>query len=204
MDSKTEQSRARYNQIAHQYDESFDGRFTLSYNKHLYHYVLLKDNDSVLDVACGNGRLLSMLSQKASIKAYGIDVSEEMIIAAQNYLDDVVFTVCPADSISFAGDMFDLVTVCCAFHHFSKPDDFMSEAYRVLKENGKLVIADPSPFPVMRWIENLIIPRMKMGDVRMYKTEELLGFFKAAGFENISYIKKGAMVIAEGTKTSHQ
>lgn len=200
MDSKTEQSRARYNQIAREYDESFDGKFTLSYNRYLCDNVTLKDDDSVLDVACGNGRLLGMLSQKARIKAYGIDVSEEMILAAQHNFKDAVFKVCPADHISFADDMFDLVTVCCAFHHFSEPDAFMKEAYRVLKKNGTLAMAELSPVAIVRWIDNLIIPRMKMGDVRIYKLNELHGFFENAGFTNISHIKKGSKIIIQGIK----
>jgi ubiquinone/menaquinone biosynthesis C-methylase UbiE len=200
VDNKTEQSRTRYNQIAHEYDQSFDGKFTLPYNQLICDHVTLKNNESVLDAACGNGRLLRMLSQKARIDAYGIDISEEMIAAAKNSYKDAVFNVRPADSTGFPEDKFDLVTVCCAFHHFSKPDAFMREAYRILRENGKLVIADPSPSPVIRWIENMIIPRLKMGDVRMYGIGELLNFFKKAGFENISSTKVGSMVIVEGVK----
>lgn len=200
MDKKTEQSRARYNQIAHQYDTSFDGQFTLSFNQYLYEHVTLKDSDAVLDVACGNGRLLGMLSRKARINAYGIDVSEEMIIAAQHSMKEAVFSVCPADSLGYADDMFDLVTVCCAFHHFSKPDAFMREAYRVLKKNGMLAIAELSPAPVVRWIDNLLIPRMKMGDVKIYKDNELHRFFENAGYANISHIKEGGKIIIQGIK----
>ncbi len=200
MDNKTEQSRVRYNEIAQAYDESFDGKFTLSYNGYLCDHVTLKDDDSVLDVACGNGRLLSMLSQKASIKAYGIDVSEEMILAAQHNIKDAELKVCPADNISFANGMFDLVTVCCAFHHFSEPDAFMKEAYRVLKKNGTLAMAELSPVAIVRWIDNLIIPHMKMGDVKIYKMSELHGFFKNAGFTNISHIKEGSKIVIHGIK----
>jgi ubiquinone/menaquinone biosynthesis C-methylase UbiE len=164
----------------------------------LYDHLSLADKDSVLDVACGNGRLLRMLSQKARINAHGIDVSEEMITAAQSGLKDAVFRVSSAEKMDFPECSFDFVTVCCAFHHFTKPDAFMNEAYRVLKGNGKLVIAELSPAPVIRWIENLIIPRMNMGDVRLYRIKELYEFFKKAGFNNITHIKKRSMVIIEG------
>lgn len=200
MDIKTEQSRNRYNQIADNYDESFDGRFTQPYNQFLCDYLPLVNGDSVLDVACGNGRLLRMFSQKAHINAYGIDVSEEMITAAQKVHQDAVYRVSFADSIDFPDNTFDYVTVCCAFHHFTKPDAFMKEAFRVLKRNGMLCISDPSPVAVIRWIENLIIPLMKMGDVRLYKISEFYRFFKQSGFEKVSHLLKNGMITIAGRK----
>lgn len=200
MDNKTEQSRSRYNQLADEYDDSFDGRFTLPFNQFLFDYVSVTDTDSVLDVACGNGRLLRMLSKKARINAYGVDVSEEMIAAAKRDQPDAVCCVSPADKLSFSDCSFEFVTVCCAFHHFTKPDAFMKEAYRVLKSEGKLIIAELSPAAVIRCIDNLIIPRMNMGDVRIYRLKELYEFFKKAGFDDMYHIKKRNMVIIEGTK----
>jgi ubiquinone/menaquinone biosynthesis C-methylase UbiE len=200
VDQKTEQSRSRYNRIAHEYEDTYDGRFTQPYNQFLSDRLALHDNDSVLDVACGNGRLLRMLAAKAHINAFGIDVSEEMITAAQSLQEEAVFRISPADAISFSDGMFDYVTVCCAFHHFSKPGAFAEEAWRVLKSSGTLAIADPLPSAFIRWIDNLLIPRMNMGDVRLYSIKELYAFLEKAGFENISHTRKRGMVIVEGTK----
>lgn len=200
MDNKTEESRSRYNQIAKEYEDSFDGRFTLQYNQFICDHLALLDNDSVLDVACGNGRLLRMLSKKARINAYGIDVSEEMITSAQSLYKEADFRVSPAEKMAFPDCTFDFVTVCCAFHHFTRPDAFLKEANRVLKCKGKLVVADPSPAAVVRWLENLIIPHMKMGDVRIYSTKELNKFFEDAGFKSVSHVKKNSMAIVEGIK----
>ncbi len=200
MDNKTEESRTRYNKLADQYEESFDGKFTLQFNQFICDYLKLRDNDSVLDIACGNGRLLRMLSKKARINSYGADVSEEMVTAAQSLYKEASFRVSPADNIDFPDCSFDYVTVCCAFHHFTKPEAFAKEAYRVLKSQGKLVIADPSSVAVIRWIENLIIPYVKTGDVKLYSTKELYKFFEDAGFKNITHVKKNGMVIVEGTK----
>ncbi len=202
MDIKTEQSRSRYNQIADKYDDSFDGRFTQPFNKFLHDYLPVANCDSVLDVACGNGRLLRMLSRKAHINAYGVDVSEEMMETAKRDQPDAVFCVSPADKLSFSDCSFEFVTVCCAFHHFTKPDAFMKEAYRVLKSEGKLAIAELAPVAVIRWLDNLFIPRMNMGDVKIYKIKELYVFFKKAGFNNVNHVKKRNMVIVEGTKSS--
>jgi Methylase involved in ubiquinone/menaquinone biosynthesis len=200
VDKKTEQSRSRYNLLAQQYDDSFDGKFTLPFNQYLCDNIALSDNCSVLDVACGNGRLLKMLSKKARIRAFGIDVSEEMVTAAQSSFKDATFRVSPADKIDFPDSSFDFITVCCAFHHFTKPAVFLKEASRVLKNDGRLVIADPSPITIVRWIQNLVIPFMNMGDVKIYTVKELYKFYTEAGFKSISHAKKSDMVVIEGLK----
>jgi len=200
VDKKTEQSRSHYNQLAQTYDSSAEGRYTLPFNQYVCDHLPLADKDAVLDVACGNGRLLRMLSRKACITACGIDVSEEMIAAAQNLYQEASFHISPAETLCFSDDSFDYVTTCCAFHHFKSPDAFLREAYRVLKRNGKLVIADPSPAVVVRWLENLIIPCMNTGDIRIYSAKELYLFFHKAGFESISHEKRNGMVLIQGTK----
>lgn len=199
MDDKTEQSRVRYNRLAKEYDESFDGKFTLPYNRALCERAEIRDGDAILDVACGNGRLLRMLSQKAHVAAYGVDISEEMVATARAMDPEARFSVGSADQLDFPEDTFDWITVSCAFHHFTKPEVFLKEAHRVLKPGGKLLIADPSPIWLIRTLENLLIPSMKMGDVKMYSVRELLAFFSAAGFADVRYTKKGMIVVVEGT-----
>ena len=41
--------------------------------------MIIDTNSKILDVACGNATFLKMLSNKYSIKGYGIDISENMI-----------------------------------------------------------------------------------------------------------------------------
>lgn len=72
-------SRNTYNKKAGNYDSTFDGKFTKKYKELLLSNVKLKDNDSVLDVACGNGTFLKTLSMEKRINGYGIDISEQMV-----------------------------------------------------------------------------------------------------------------------------
>jgi hypothetical protein len=76
----------------------------------------------------------------------------------------------------------------------------MCEAYRLLKKNGTLCIAELSPTAIVRWIDNLVIPHMKMGDVKIYNIKELQRFFEDAGFINISYKKEGNRIVIQGNK----
>ncbi|KNY26404.1 class I SAM-dependent methyltransferase [Pseudobacteroides cellulosolvens] len=200
MDYKTEQSRSNYNRKAREYENTFDGKFTAPFKQYIYDHINVKDNDNVLDVACGNGRLLNMISKKGRIHGFGIDVSEEMIKTAQKDNNDIVFKVCEANKTPFDDKIFDIITVCCAFHHFVDPEAFMKEAYRILKHGGRLIIADPTAPVIIRQIENVFIPLFKMGDVRIYNKKEMIRFFKNAQFKEIKYYQEGARMVVEGVR----
>ena len=123
-----------------------------------------------------------------------------MVETARELNREAEFAVGSADQLNFSDNAFDLITVCCAFHHFTKPEVFMSEAHRVLKPGGKLFIADPCPILILRWLENVLISKMKMGDVKIYSSKELLEFFRASGFADIVFTKNGSRLMVSGTK----
>jgi len=200
MDHKTEESRMNYNRKAKEYDKTFEGRFTIPYNTFICDNILLTDEDTILDVACGNGRLLRMLSQKAKINAFGIDISEEMIKIASKDNEQINFVVCSADQTPFDDNKFDLIIVCCAFHHFVHPQAFMTEAERILKSGGKLLIAEPTLPIIIRQVENIILPFLKMGDVRTYSKKEMVSFFEKANLKQISFNQNGMKLFIEGIK----
>jgi SAM-dependent methyltransferase len=200
LDKKTEESRLNYNKKAFSYESTFEGKFTLPFNKLIYDNIVINDGDSVLDAACGNGRLLNMLLNKARIKAYGIDISEEMIKIASKENGKISFLVSPADETPFEDNKFDLLTVCCAFHHFARPGAFMAEAGRILKSGGRLMIAEPYSPMIIRHLENAILPFFKMGDVRLYSKNELKAFFEKAHFKEITFKLEDSKLLVEGVK----
>ena len=199
MDRKTAESRQNYNKQAANYDQTAEGRFTMPFNKMILEQAVLRDGDTILDAACGNGRLLGMLAQKAKIQGFGIDISEEMINAAAERNGEMNFQVCSAMQTPFADHQFELVTVCCAFHHFTQPAAFMAEARRILKPDGKLIIAEPTLPTILRMAENLLLPLFKMGDVKIYSQKELADFYTKAGFQQITFRQQEMRLLAEGT-----
>ncbi|MDF2686713.1 MAG: putative S-adenosylmethionine-dependent methyltransferase [Clostridia bacterium] len=200
MDNKSKKSISNYNKKAKNYESTFEGRFTLPFNNFICDNISVEDNLSVLDVACGSGRLLKMLSQKAKINAYGIDISDEMVKIAKEKNPDMYFAFGSADKIPFENNKFDIITVCCAFHHFTQPDKFMKEANRILKSGGRLLIAEPYSTAIIRQLENLILPLLPMGDVRLYSKNELQVFFEKADFKNITIKQDKNQLLTEGIK----
>ncbi len=93
--------------------------------------------DNALDVACGTG-----LSTKALLEiarnVYGTDTSQEMLNAAPQ-LQNIHYSLAPAEQQPFADNSFDLITVCSGVHWFDI-DRFLAEAHRLLKSRAWLVL----------------------------------------------------------------
>lgn len=192
MNQKTEQSRTAYNQIASRYDASREGQYTRFHIRELADTIDLRDGDVVLDVACGNGTLLRELSKKAKIQANGLDIAENMIQAAKTRCPDMHFTVGPCCPLDWRDESIDIITVCCAFHHFEQPQEFVNECKRVLKKGGAVFVADPNFGAPLRFFANHIwLPLSKSGDVRVYGPKELAAFFHRSGFQTVQVVAKG-------------
>ena len=149
MGKQTERSKKTYDQMAAGYDTSPEGYYTQPHKAELIKQVILRDGDSVLDVACGNGTLLGALSKKASVHWFGVDLSEKMIAAARERYPDCTFAVSACVPLFFETENMDVITVSCAFHHFKDPHAFASECMRVLKKNGMVCLAEPFFTPVI-------------------------------------------------------
>jgi len=122
------------------------------YAKMLKH-VALKPNSKVLDVGCGTGTLLFILAQRydTSIKFYGIDPSEDMIIIAEKKSIEkyahVTFSVGEGERLPYDNQSFDYIVSSLTIHHLShsKRREVVEEMHRVLKPGGQLFVTDFGP-----------------------------------------------------------
>lgn len=98
----------------------------------------------VLDVGCGTGRWLRFLRSRGA-RAIGVDLSEGMLRRAAEHGSHSLACGSALD-LPFASNSFDAVLVVNALHHFREPAEFVREAARVLKPEGRFVTIglDPS------------------------------------------------------------
>ncbi len=95
------------------------------------------------------------------------------------------------DPLEWNDESIDIITVCCAFHHFDHPQGFVSECKRVLKKNGTVYIADPNFGAFLRFFANKFwVLISKSGDVRIYSSKELKAFFYNSGFKAVQVYRK--------------
>ena len=187
-------SKAAYDKIANDYDNSFDGRFTRKFKRLLVSSINLDENANVLDVACGNGSLLALLRKQKNINGFGVDLSDQMIRNAIASNPDMKFYVAGCEAMPIEDGTMDLITVSAAYHHFPDVKAFANEARRVLKANGRIYIAEIHLHPIFRFLCNPFVPLSKAGDVKFYSPSQIVTNFSQFGFEKID------VMVSEGVK----
>lgn len=200
MNKFEKRSLIAYNKKAIGYDTTFDGRFTSKFKMMLLEAVKIESGNDVLDIACGNGRLLNMFAERYSFNGYGTDISDKMIEQAKLLNPSMHFSTGNCEQIPYADNTFDVITVCAAYHHFPYVDNFSREAYRLIKQGGTIYIAEVYYPPAIRVICNPFIPLLNEGDVKFYSPDEIMDTLSRAGFKNQTYITSSHIQIVSACK----
>ena len=105
--------------------------------------------EKILDVATGTGDIAINLSKIKGSKIEGVDVSSNMLKIARKKIDElkidnIVLKTCEAENLVFEDNHFDIVSIGYGVRNFSNLEKGLSESYRVLKKDGKLIILETS------------------------------------------------------------
>lgn len=99
------------------------------------------DGCTVLDVACGTGPGLGLISARGGT-VVGTDIDEQSLKRAKHhYRERFALLKCDAQELPFADESFDVVSMFEALYYLSNSDRFFSECRRVLRPGGKLLIS---------------------------------------------------------------
>lgn len=97
----------------------------------------------VLDIACGTCDILRLfLSKQSGLEIFGLDLSFGML--NQGKLRDKKLNLIRGNGIHtpFSDDCFDAITIAFGFRNMPNYLDFLIEAKRILRPNGKLTILE--------------------------------------------------------------
>lgn len=183
MSSKTA-IRNEYDRTAHEYDEEWSYYIKATTEETLNRLSLPADA-SVLDVGCGTGALLSRLSNlDAGTFRAGVDLSTEMLYEAQQKIDKSIrLATADAASLPFQSNCFDVITSCNSFHFFLDPTEFLAEAHRILRPDGKLVITDWCDDFLACWLCDYYLRVTNEAHSQIFNQEEIRQFLTESGFE---------------------
>jgi SAM-dependent methyltransferase len=124
------------------------------------------DGKRILDIGCGNGALAATLSSEGA-KVVGIDVEEIAIESARRNAPLAKFRTSSASQLPFPDQVFDAAIFVNSLHHIDPPsmERALSEAGRVLKPGGHLIVIEPLPegsfFEAFRSIEDETAVRLE-------------------------------------------
>lgn len=106
-------------------------------------------NATLLDIGTGTGHMLELLGPERG-QCQGVDLSHEMLGVARANLDRAAAGNCQvrqADlrQLPFPASSFDIATIHQVLHYIDDQALAISEAARVLKPGGKLLVVDLAP-----------------------------------------------------------
>jgi len=108
----------------------------------------IKPSDKVLDAGCGIGGSSIFLAEKIGCGVTGISLSERQVSKAielaieKKMTGTIDFKVMNYCATSFPDESFDVVWGCESICYADDKEQFIKEAYRLLKPGGRLVVAD--------------------------------------------------------------
>lgn len=102
--------------------------------------------DDLLDVGCGTGPMISLLSGKHPQKHYtGLDLTPAMIEEAKKKaIENATFLVGDAENLPFEDEAFDAIICANSIHHYPNPQAFFDGVKRCLRKGGRLILRDIS------------------------------------------------------------
>ncbi|MFT3911958.1 MAG: class I SAM-dependent methyltransferase [Ferruginibacter sp.] len=122
----------------HYWSKHFEPYFLPLYKKTL-EQVHIDKNTMLLDAGCGAG-LFSNIVIASGAEVIGVDAAAGLLEVARERNPQNNFMEEDLESLPFAAGSFDVVAGFNSFQYAGNFSNALSEAKRVLKENGKLVI----------------------------------------------------------------
>jgi SAM-dependent methyltransferase len=98
---------------------------------------------TILDVGCGDGAV-SRLFLEAGSEVFGVDIVPEFAEKASKKGIQVKVADVTKDGLPFPEMEMDVVYAGALIEHLYDPEFFLRECYRVLKEDGLLVLSTPN------------------------------------------------------------
>lgn len=178
--------RREYSRIASQYDTRWKFYVEASIQGTLRR-LDVEPGDRVLDVGCGTGALLEVLSLAAPrAELAGVDMSGEMLEVGRRRLGATIeLRRAHAESLPFGDAEFDVVVSTNVFHFIRQPVTALREIHRVAKPSGRVVITDWCDDYIACRVCDMFLRAFSRAHFRTYGSKECRRLLVDAGFASV-------------------
>ena len=166
----------------------------LRMNEVMMEAAKIKSTDKVLDAGCGVGGSSIFLATALGCKVTGITLSERQVqqatdIAKQKGVEQMVdFKIMNYCATDFPDASFDVVWGCESICYADSKEQFIKEAFRLLKPGGRLVITDGFVTSFYNNDNSIIRQWLDGWQVNYLETPQRFeSFMQQTGFDNIAY-----------------
>jgi 2-polyprenyl-3-methyl-5-hydroxy-6-metoxy-1,4-benzoquinol methylase len=137
----------------------------VDYHEYINKLAKAEIKDSViLDAGCGPGKTSLILAMMGAKAIYGVDIMENRIEELQRFLEEyadnlpIKLQYANILKTGFEDSHFDYIFSLEALSHYIDPTGFLKEAHRMLKKDGKLLIADANngANPILRFQRKIL------------------------------------------------
>jgi SAM-dependent methyltransferase len=172
-----------YDSISSQYDQRYQGQGYPGTERTLFKFIGDDGTKRVLEVGCGTGHWLKVFSNRIAFLA-GLDLSTNMLQRARESVPEAPLVRGCAETLPYRSQSFDRLFCINAFHHFAEKDKFLTEARRVLRPHGGLMIVglDPHTGFDRWWVYDYFYETLVLDKQRYPSTAELRADMDRAGF----------------------
>ncbi len=150
---------------------------------------------NILDIGCGNGVTLMYLRKFFDITGTGVDISASAVKELRDSITDKKLSFYVGDHRDlhmFGTNQFDIVLSFGVLEHFEEYCLAMTEARRVLKPSGQIVLIQPHllSFGVVQEYYLRAVKRWKFGKQKNFSLFRYRSLLRQAGFKDIRYLTK--------------
>ncbi len=143
---------------------------------------------TILDDGCASGRMANEVSKifpKAKVSA--VDVYQKALDFGKKNYKHIKLRKADAHKLPFRANTFDLVINYEVIEHLVNPEKALQEMKRVVKKNGRVIVAMDSGnwlFRIVWWISEKTISKVWQGaHLHPFKHQELETLIKKVGFK---------------------
>ncbi|MGB2706181.1 MAG: HAD-IA family hydrolase [Candidatus Omnitrophota bacterium] len=162
------------------YESEVDGEFANAYFSQLNAIMeaLGRTRGKGLEIGVGTGRFSAWLKEGVEgIKMVGIDLSEEMLKRAKDR--GISRVLGKGEKLPFPEGEFDFVLIINTLEAVEDAQEVISEAKRVLKNNGKIIVSSINKDST--WF-NIISGKFEGGKERLFSATEIIDLLNEEGF----------------------